>query len=309
MRTMIVVLGLVALASVSVGCQRGTRMRASSLGEREPLSLESAARGRLEADLATAERVLVEHPDDAMSWIWVGRRLAYLGRYDEAIEVFTAGLVRHPESFKLLRHRGHRYITTRRFELAEADLARAAALSAGWMDELEPDGAPNAAGIPISTTKSNIYYHLGLARYLQGDFEGALEAYRACEPYSAVNDDNRVSTAYWLVLSLRRLGQYDEAGARLALIEEELTLYENHVYHELLLLFKTGEMRQADTGDAIGSATFSYGVAAYSLSDPGWARQKVGLSMCRSIVSGDADGRAAFGYIAAEAEVARADGE
>ena len=47
-------------------------------------------------------------------------------------------------------------------------------LVAAKPDEVEPDGAPNARGIPRSTLQSNIWYHLGLAQYLAGDFDGIL---------------------------------------------------------------------------------------------------------------------------------------
>ena len=87
-----------------------------------------------------------------------------------------------PNEPRLYRHRGHRYITIRKFDLAIADLRKASQLIAGKPDEIEPDGAPNKAGIPRSTLQSNIWYHLGLAQYLAGDFErGARELPRGHE--------------------------------------------------------------------------------------------------------------------------------
>jgi hypothetical protein len=47
------------------------------------------------------------------NFIWLGRRYAYLGDYTTAISTFSRGLAKYPQSYKLLRHRGHRYITTR----------------------------------------------------------------------------------------------------------------------------------------------------------------------------------------------------
>src|SRR4029079_14854032 len=121
---------------------------------------------------------LARDPSSADAAIWLGRRLAYLGRFPEAIEAFTQGIAIHPADARLYRHRGHRYITTRRFDREVADLTKASQLVAGKQDEVEPDGAPNKAGIPRSTLQSNIWYHLGLAQYLSGDFDAALASYR-----------------------------------------------------------------------------------------------------------------------------------
>ena len=51
--------------------------------------------------------------NNAEATTWYGRRLAYLGRYEEAIRIFSHGLVHHPTDARLLRHRGHRWITLR----------------------------------------------------------------------------------------------------------------------------------------------------------------------------------------------------
>ena len=82
----------------------------------------------------------------------------------------------------------------------------AAALIEGTDDEVEPDGLPNALGIPVSTLHSNIWYHLGLARYLKGDYEGAVQAYGRGLEVSR-GPDNVVSTTHWLYMALRRLGR------------------------------------------------------------------------------------------------------
>ena len=123
------------------------------------------------ANLHTA-RQRQEVTPNADNLVWLGRRLAYLGKYRAAIETFSQGIQSYPDDPRFLRHRGHRYITTRQFALAVEDLSRAASLVENQADQIEPDGLPNAAGIPTSTLQSNIYYHLGLAHYLRDDVEG-----------------------------------------------------------------------------------------------------------------------------------------
>jgi tetratricopeptide (TPR) repeat protein len=247
---------------------------------------------------------LAAAPDDVEPLIWVGRRIAYLGRYREAVEHYGAAIAEHPQEARLYRHRGHRYLTLRLLAEAEADLERAAELIAGRPDEVEPDGLPNAAGIPTSTLATNVWYHLGLARYLQGDFAAAAEAYRRCLGASN-HPDNRVAASYWLYLALRRAGREQEAAAVLGPIDPAMELLENHAYHRLLLVFagrlKAEELlREARAEDGLGFATTAYGVAAWHLLSGATER---GEKLLQEIVAGSE--WPAFGHLAAEADLAR----
>jgi tetratricopeptide (TPR) repeat protein len=118
--------------------------------------LRDDQRATLEDELTAARTALEDAPTDRAALIWVGRRTAYLGRYRDAIAVFTDGITRFPGDARFYRHRGHRYITVREFDRAIADLERAATLTAGTPDEVEPDGRPNARNIPTTTLQSNI---------------------------------------------------------------------------------------------------------------------------------------------------------
>ena len=205
----------------------------------------------------------------------------------------------------MYRHRGHRYISTRQFDRAIADFERAADLFDGTPDEVEPDGQPNAAGIPTSTLQSNVWYHLGLAYYLTGDYESALRAYEACQAVSR-NDDMRIATTYWHYMTLVRLERTDEAADLLATVSAETELLENHTYQELLLLFK-GERELSDVTDtsgdddvALANATVAYGVGFWHEMQ---GRPDQAMNVWRRALEGSS--WAGFGYIASEAEVAR----
>ena len=251
-------------------------------------------------------RVKFNNDPSEENTIWVGRRLAYLGKYRNAIITFSDGLApdRFPDSYRLLRHRGHRFITMRQFDVAIRDLSRAAELIEGVPDEIEPDGMPNEKNIPRSTTHTNIYYHLGLAYYLNGDFAQSADVYRKCLALST-NDDMVCAAAYWLHLSLRRSNDADGAQAVLEPIHGEMDIIENFAYHKLLLLYK-GEttaselLGSADEG-SIEDATLGYGIAAWHLVN-GEADQA--QKLFEQIVQGPM--WPAFGHIAAEAELARA---
>jgi tetratricopeptide (TPR) repeat protein len=261
-------------------------------------------RARLEADLAKAQADLAAHPDSAEAAVWVGRRLAYLGRYRDAIDAFTAGIAKHPDDPHLYRHRGHRYITVREFDKAIADLSRAAALVKGQPDEVEPDGAPNKYNKPRSTLQSNIWYHLGLAYYLKGDFAHALDAYRDGMEVSRVNDDMLVATSDWLYMTLRRLGRDAEAARVLEPIRERMDILENDAYHQRLLMYKglrtPDSVLNLNTADDIQIATQGYGVGNWYLVNGDRAKAR---EVFERVVAGRA--WAAFGYIAAESELAR----
>src|SRR5262245_53799592 len=259
---------------------------------------------RLESDLVRAQADYDRDPSSADAAIWLGRRLAYLGRFRDAINIYTQGIAKHPGEPRLYRHRGHRYITTRQFDLAAADLARAAQLVAGKPDDVEPDGAPNARNIPRSTLQSNIWYHLGLAHYLKGDFDKALTAYREGMKVSRVNDDMLVATSDWLYMTLRRLKRDGEARVVLEPIKEQMDVMENTAYHARLLMYKG--LRTADsvlnlnTADDVQIATQGYGVGNWYLVN-GDARKA--REIFDRVVAGNA--WQAFGWIAAEADLKR----
>lgn len=258
---------------------------------------------RLEANLAEARRAYEAKPGDADALIWLGRRTAYLGRFREAIEIFSRGITEHPRDARMYRHRGHRYITVREFEKAIADLERAAELERGKPDAVEPDGQPNARNIPIGTTQSNIWYHLGLAYYLKGDFPNALRAYREGEKLST-NPDRLVSLGHWLYMTLRRMGRDTEAKKALEPVHAKLEVIENDSYLRLMLLYR-GELKPeellAQAKEGVDVPTIGYGVANWHFYN---GRKGEALALWRKILTGDQWG--AFGYIAAEADLKRA---
>lgn len=258
-------------------------------------------RATLDANLAAAQVAFHSDPSEDNA-VWLGRRLAYLGHYKEAIDVFTQALERYPDSAKLLRHRGHRYITIRRFDDAIHDLGCATDKIRNRPDEIEPDGAPNARNLPRSTLNSNIWYHLGLAHYLKGSYEHAAMAFGMCLDFSRDNDDKLVSTSYWLYLSRLRTGDQAGAAAILQDIRPDMDAIENQTYHRLLLCFK-GTIKPQDVGhegDALSDVTMAYGLAMRRVLRGEAVAAKADFE--RIIASPN---WAAFGYIAAEAELAR----
>ena len=275
-----------------------------------PPSLASLAQATRQGQLEAAERELEARPDDPDALIWVGRRLGYLGRFREAIDAFTLGVERFPKDARFLRHRGHRLITVREFELAVRDLERAAELEHGKPESVEPDGQPNAAGILLETLQSNIHYHLGLALFLQGEFARAEPAWRRCLELST-NDDNRCSATWWLCNTLRRLGREADARESAAAIRDRMQIVDYDSYHALCLAHRDGadidalaaRGRKAGPG-ASDFATFLFGAGHFALLAGDRDRAR---SLFEECVRGPS--WHAFGSIAAEAELARLRGQ
>lgn len=267
--------------------------------------LSQAAAETAATKLAEARAAHKSSPN-ADSLIWVGRRIAYTGDYEAAIMAFSEGIGKYPKDARFYRHRGHRYISVRCLDDAIADFEKAAKLVKGKPDEVEPDGMPNAKNIPTSTLQSNIWYHLGLAYYLKGDFKRALKAYEECEKVSK-NNDMRVATAYWRYMTLRRMGNTKDAAKLLDAYAGDIEVIENTDYLKLLKLNR-GEIKPeallADIqGDAntLGSASLGYGIGNYYLYN---GEREKAMTIFRQVVAGNQ--WASFGFIAAECELANA---
>ena len=269
------------------------------------LPLSATVRARYGQQLNQSADELELDPIDVESIVWYGRRLAYLGQFREAIDVYSSGIALYPNNAWLYRHRGHRYLTVREIDRAIVDLERAAHLADGKPDEVEPDGQPNARNIPIGTLQSNINYHLGLGYYLKGDYEHAISVYRR-DLAQARNDDRRVSTTHWLYMSLRRLGRDADAAEVLKPIHRGMNVIENDGYLRLLLMYR-GELpvdsvlAVAPSGEmSVTDATAAYGVGNWYFYN---GKRAEAERVYRRILAGGQWG--AFGYIAAEADLAR----
>ena len=231
----------------------------------------------------------------ARAWVWLGRRLAYAGRYADAVDAFVGGradLLAAPPGadanatrrweLRLLRHEGHRELTLRRLDDAAAalDAAGAAARALGMppADEYEPDGAPNAANVPTSTLASNVYYHQALAHHLRGEWGAARAAHDDAMAVAGANADQLVATAAWAWVSAVLDGDAPDAAARRYFADVPLdgslapALYENGAYYDLCLCharapgYAPGELlARYENASAVAFATVGYGAAVQQL--------------------------------------------
>jgi len=265
------------------------------------IDLPEETRKGLEEKLAQATAAFAKSPSSVDTAIALGRRHAALGQFRETIAVYTRALAEHPKDARLYRHRGHRYITVRELDEAVADLARAAELVSGRPDEPEPDSDPKRP--PSSTLQFAVFYHLGLAHYLKGDFAAAEKAYRRCLERARGSDDRLVSATDWLYMTLRRQGRAEEAARLLEPIHAGLGVAEDRSYLNRLLMYK-GVYAPEDLlragGDPLTRETYGYAVGNWHLYNG--RRDEARAVFERAVASPQ---WSAFGHVASEAELAR----
>lgn len=257
----------------------------------------SAQRSPSPGSLDSAAAAVQRAPDDLNAIIWHGRFVGYTGDFERTISLYTAAMASRPDEPWLLRHRGHRYVSLRRFDEAIADLQLAYDLTRGRADEVEPDGQPNPSGIPTSTLKSNIRYHLALAHFLKGNYPAAA-TYWEEDAKVAANLDHRVAATYWWVISLARMGEMERVQAALAPISADWEILENTSYHLGLLWMKglkTDTELRAAMNSPLERQTIGNGMAQWHMA---FGRRDRATAAVREVLSTGPS--ASFGFLAVE---------
>jgi tetratricopeptide (TPR) repeat protein len=264
--------------------------------------LRSQQHGKLIRDLKEAQSTFEKEASED-NYVWLGRRWAYLGDYRKALSIYSAGIIKYPQSYKLYRHRGHRHISLREFDLAIEDFERAYDLMPKDTIEIEPDGIPNKINQPLSNAQFNIMYHWALAYYLKGEFKEALPIYRTCLEYS-VNNDLLIATSDWLYMTLRRLEREQEAFQVLEKITHGMEVIENDSYYKRLLMYKKeipidSLFNSQESDNQLSLVTQGYGVANWYLYQGDTISA---LKLYQDILTSPS--WSPFGYIAAESDLA-----
>ena len=232
--------------------------------------------------IARAQAALDVDPRNVDRIIALGVAQSGVRQFREAIETFTRGLAIAPNNAMLYRWRGHRYLSVREFDRAMADLTR---------------------GLALDSTNYGVLYHLGIVRFVKGDFNGAADAFRRAQPRAPEGGELAGSTD-WLWMSLSRAGKHAEAKAMLDRRPDSVKV--TNAYAQRLRLYR-GEittdpddvLTPADTAD-VQVATLAFGVGNFLLVRGDTTRARIWFE--RSIRSGGWPG---FGFILSEVELRR----
>jgi tetratricopeptide (TPR) repeat protein len=235
--------------------------------------------------VASFDRAIAIDARDADTHLLRCRSLAGLRRYDDALAACGAALQIRPADAEALRDRGHYFLNAGRIDDGLADLQKAEALS---------------------HADRGVFYHLGLAYYLKGDFAHAAEAYERCVEASP-SDGAKIECRAWLLPSLLRAGRRKEARSLLARVPKVPVSGHTALYLDRLLLFK-GQRTEAElvatmpSEGPVTEATVGYSIGVWHLLNgrPEAARSYFQRSIDSKLMS-------SWGARASEAELRRLD--
>ena len=269
-------LTVVAVAAALVAAATAA---AQTVQYRSPSGIEY----RSQADtgpIARAQVALTADPKNVARFIELGVAQSGARQFREAIQTFTRGMAVAPNDPMLYRWRGHRYLSVREFDKAQTDLTK---------------------GLALDSTNYGILYHLGIVRFVRGDFARAAQMFTRAQPRAPEAGELAGSTD-WLWMSLMRAGRKVEAEAMLARRPDSLPV--DNAYARRLKLYR-GEIgpeaviTPADTAD-VQAATLAYGLGNWYLVHGDTAKAKSYFE--RSVKSGGWPG---FGFIVSEVELKR----
>jgi len=136
----------------------------AALGQSVQYRSPAGVEYRSQADtgpVARAQAALAADPKNVDRIIALGVAQSGARQFKEAIATFTKGIAIAPNNAMLYRWRGHRYLSVREFDKSIADLTK---------------------GLRIDSTNYGILYHLGIDRFVRGDFAGAANLFRRAQP-------------------------------------------------------------------------------------------------------------------------------
>jgi tetratricopeptide (TPR) repeat protein len=272
---------MIGVCTVLAAIQPSVPAGAQSVQYRSPAGKEYRAQADT-GPIGRAQQALAADPRNVQRIIALGVAQSGARQFREAIETFTRGIAIAPNDAMLYRWRGHRYLSVREFDKAQADLTH---------------------GYQLDSTNYGILYHLGVLRFVQGNFAGAAVMFAKAQPRAPDGGELAGSTD-WLWMSLSRAGRAAEAKAMLARRPDTLPTTPGYAYVSRLKMYR-GEITPSqlitasDTAD-VQVATLNFGLGNWHLVHGDTAQAQAAFT--RAIASGGWPG---FGFIVSEAELRR----
>lgn len=194
--------------------------------------------------LAAYDRAIALDPKRADFHVARCRTLARLARHQDAVASCSTAITLRPGDPTAYIERGHFYVNLRKLDLALADLTRVEAMKSD-------DNA--------------MWYHLALARYLNGEYAKAAETYNHCVRTATAE---RTGCLAWQYLALSRAGRQADARKLLDSFVPDPAAPPSG-YIDRLLLFKgvksEEEVAKTMEKDALQLPTVAYSLGMWHL--------------------------------------------
>ena len=270
-----------AVASCMTLCIAFEGVTAQTVQYRSPAGVEYRSQ-KDTGTVAHAKAALAADPKNVDKFIALGVAQSGIRQFREAIATFTDGMKIAPNNALLYRWRGHRYLSVREFDKALADFNH---------------------GLQLDSNVYGIWYHLGVLKFVRGDFKGAAAAFQRAQP-RAPDAGELAGSTDWLWMSLERAGRDKDAVAMLAKHPDSLQTEPNYAYTKRLRMYRgqtspTELITPADTAD-VQVATLNFGLGNWYMVKGDTVKAKAAFE--RAIKSGGWPG---FGFIVSEAELKR----
>lgn len=205
------------------------------------------ARPDAESPVAEAEKKLAADSKNASLNLALSNAQAGIWRIREALATCERGLELEPDNAALIATRGHRYLSLRELDRAQADLERATRL-----DNRIPEA----------------WYYLAIVYYLNGRWDEAVSAWQKRLALSKDYADSLGATD-WLYMTFNRAGRHDDAARLLEKVEKEQQVTGGASIYQNRLLFYKGAKSEAEVTaamtDDVAVATLSYGLGNWYL--------------------------------------------
>lgn len=222
------------------------------------------AQERVTRLMAAQRRALAEPGNDAAT-ILLGRRTAEMGRFREALEIYSEGLERDWGDARLFRRRGELLLLLREPEKAVRELQQALKRTVLYPDAKEFTETDDGEFVGTRVRYGTLLL-LGVAHHIRGDRQAAVnnltEAARA-----AVEPDEVAAAMAWLYLTLRRAGRNAEAQEVLGVLPADYEVTHRRAELRMLLALR-GELsfdslrrEIATTTDRSVELVYLYGLA------------------------------------------------
>ena len=258
------------------------------------------------ARLQPARQRAADRPNHVESQILLARRTAEIGRFRDAIALYTQAIAASPVDRRLYRRRGELLLRIRELRLAMQDLqyaSRASLAATGIAPEFNEFEGPG--GLVETTLLHSSLHLLGMAFYLDGRFLEARNVWLESLKRAATSDD-MVQSALWLFYATHQARLTVEANALLAALPDTIDINRSFAEWDLLRAHRGilameqlpvnlhGPLR---TGD---DALYGYGVGLTLLILDRW--EEAALVFRKVLATRD---WSALAYLAAEADLAR----